>query len=147
MMRTIRVLSLAACLTGMVAAATLSAAEVKWPGKLVEGKGYRNLTVEEFDALRGNTNFVLLDVRTPKEFADGHIPGATNIDWSGADFEKKVATLDKTKMFLVSCRSGRRSAAACELMAGKLKFAQCYNLEGGFLAWDKAKKPVQKSHE
>ena len=100
--------------------------------------------VEEFDKLRADKKNVVLDVRTAKEFATGHMAGAVNIDWNGPDFEKQAAALDKSKTYLVHCAAGGRSAKACALMNSKLKFPSCYNLEGGMRAWEKAGKPVEK---
>ena len=109
----------------------------------VESKSYKNVGVEEFDKLRMNKTNVVLDVRTPKEFSDGHIPGAINIDWNGPDFEKKALALDKTKTYLVHCAAGVRSAKASERLA-KLNFTSVINLEPGFNAWAKASKPIEK---
>lgn len=106
-------------------------------------KTYKDVTVEQFDKLRSNTNAVLLDVRTPEEFAAGHIPGAKNIDVNGLDFEKKVDHLDKSKTYLVNCASGARSARAC-MKLSKLDFPKCYNLQGGIHAWEKAGKPIER---
>lgn len=107
-------------------------------------KGFKDIGVEEFDQLRNRPDTVVLDVRTPKEFEAGHIPGAINIDWNAtADFNKKIATLDKSKIYLVHCAVGGRSAKAGEKMAG-LKFNQVYNLVGGFNNWAKAGKPTEK---
>lgn len=97
----------------------------------------KNISVEEFEKLRGDKKNVVLDVRTPKEFAAGHVPGAVNIDVNAPDFEKKLATLDPNKTYLVHCRSGNRSAKACEIL-GKLKFGQLYHFDGGMRAWEKA---------
>ena len=108
-----------------------------------ETKGYRNIGVEEFDKLRAVKQNRVLDVRTAKEFATGHMPDATNIDINSADFQQKVSALDKTKTYLVHCAGGIRSARACSQMSG-LSFSNLYNLEGGFRAWEKAGKPVQK---
>jgi rhodanese-related sulfurtransferase len=105
--------------------------------------GFKNITVEEFDKLRTQPNVMVLDVRTPKEFAAGHIPGATNIDWIAADFPNKVAGLDKSKTWLVHCAAGVRSGKAQDKMAA-LKFTNVFNLPGGFKAWEKAGKPVEK---
>jgi rhodanese-related sulfurtransferase len=104
---------------------------------------FKNASVEQFDKLRSNTNNVVLDVRTKKEFESGHIPGAINIDWNGPDFEKQVSSLDRSKTYLVHCAAGVRSSKACNAMA-KLKFTNCVNLETGFKAWEKAGKPVAK---
>src|SRR5688500_20152176 len=91
---------------------------------------FKNIGVEQFDRLRQQTNTVVLDVRTPKEFAAGHIPGATNIDWNGADFANRAAALDKSKTYLVHCAVGGRSAKASDKMAA-IQFTNVYNLEGG----------------
>ena len=104
---------------------------------------FKNVGVEEFDKLRKQTNTIVLDVRTPKEFVAGHIPGATNIDWYASDFEKKVSGLDKSKTYLVHCAAGRRSASASEKLT-TLRFTNVYNLGGGMKEWEKAAKQVQK---
>ena len=108
-----------------------------------EAKAYKNASVDEFDKLRSDKKNVVLDVRTPKEFATSHIPGAVNIDWNGPDFEKKVGELDKRKTYLVHCAAGGRSAKASEKLT-RLNFKSVYNLEGGMKAWEKAGKPVEK---
>jgi len=100
-------------------------------------KKVRNVGVAEFEKLRVDKKNVVLDVRTSPEFAAGHIPGATNLDVNSADFEQKVAGLDKSKSYLVHCGAGVRSARACDKMS-KLDFSKLYNLEGGFKAWEKA---------
>jgi rhodanese-related sulfurtransferase len=104
---------------------------------------FKNIGVDQFDKLRQQTNAVVLDVRTPKEFAAGHIPGAVNIDWNGADFASKAAALDKSKTYLVHCAVGGRSAKASDKMTA-IQFTNVYNLEGGMKAWENAGKPVEK---
>jgi rhodanese-related sulfurtransferase len=59
----------------------------------------------------------VIDVRTPAEYAAGHIAGARNIDVEGAEFASTISTLDKGAAYLVYCHSGRRSAMAAEQMA------------------------------
>ena len=127
-------------LAALLCLATTFAADPKSPA----AQGVKNVGVEEFDKLRADKKNVVLDVRTAREFASGHIAGAVNIDWNGPDFEKQVAGLDKSKTYLVHCAAGGRSAKACALMNDKLKFQNCYNLEGGMKAWEKAGKPVEK---
>lgn len=109
-----------------------------------DAPAYKNVGVEEFDKLRADKKAVVLDVRTKKEFDAGHLPGAVNLDWNGPDFAKKAAELDKGKTYLVHCAAGGRSAKACDLMSGKLQFTNCVNLTGGFRAWEKAGKTVEK---
>jgi len=108
-----------------------------------EAKSFKNADVAEFDKLRADKKNIVLDVRTKKEFDAGHIPGAVNIDVNAPDFEEKVARLDKGQTYLVHCGAGVRSVKACEKM-GKLEFPKLVNLEGGFKAWEKAGKPVEK---
>lgn len=139
-------IALAALVAGFVCGMMANAQDSDGPppGKSVPGKRYKNVGVADFDKFRADTNSVVLDVRTPKEFAAGHVPGAVHIDWYAADFDQKVGELDKGKTYLVHCAAGGRSAKACEKMTGKLGFAACYNLEGGFKAWERTGKPVQK---
>jgi rhodanese-related sulfurtransferase len=86
---------------------------------------------------------VILDVRTAKEYSAGPLPAALNLDVTAADFEEKAAALDKSKVYLMQCASGVRSARACEKLV-RLDFPKVYNLPGGFRAWVKAGKPVEK---
>ena len=62
--------------------------------------------------LTKQTNIIVLDVRTPKEFAAGHLAGATNLDFYAPNFEQKLSALDKDKSYLVHCAVGGRSAKA-----------------------------------
>lgn len=61
---------------------------------------------------------VILDVRTPEEFVEGHLAGAQNIDVSADDFDERVTQLDTDAQVVVYCRSGNRSAEAVERMEG-----------------------------
>jgi rhodanese-related sulfurtransferase len=96
-----------------------------------------NLTQEDWvSQFEADTNSVLLDVRTEAECNDGIIPNAINIDiYEGQAFIDKLEALDKSKNYYVYCRSGARSAKACEVM-NDLGFENAYNLLGGFLEWD-----------
>ena len=105
-------------------------------------KGYKNLSVEEFQKrLEEDGAVQLLDVRTPQEFVEGHIPGAINIDWKAEGFlEAASVNLDPARPVLVYCRSGRRSAEAASALQ-RTGF-QVTNLLGGITAWKEAGKPV-----
>ena len=59
----------------------------------------------------------VVDVRTPSEFAAGHVTDALNIDVGSEDFEAKVGALDKGRTYVVYCRTGSRAAQAIETMA------------------------------
>ena len=85
----------------------------------------------------------VIDVRTPAEFASGHIAGAVNIDEEG-DFAAGIAHLDKSKTYAVYCHSGRRSGLATTAMADA-GFTSIYNLDGGLMAWQQAGGPLTTS--
>lgn len=61
-------------------------------------------------------NVVLLDVRTPAEFATGHLKGAQNIDFRAPGFSDKVSKLDKSKTYVLYCASGNRSGQTTVIM-------------------------------
>jgi rhodanese-related sulfurtransferase len=84
---------------------------------------------------------VLLDVRTPGEFTTGTIKGSRNLDFNSPDFEEQIAKLDKSKTYLVYCRSGNRSGQALPMLE-KLKLSKLYHLDGGIKAWKGAGNPV-----
>jgi L-ascorbate metabolism protein UlaG (beta-lactamase superfamily)/rhodanese-related sulfurtransferase len=109
---------------------------------LIGCKGYSNLTLDAFEAmLNDDKTAQLVDVRTPDEYAEGHLPGAVNIDWYADDFlEKAQSLLELSHPVLVYCRSGKRSAEAASKL-GKAGF-EVSNLQGGYLAWTEAGKPV-----
>jgi phage shock protein E len=95
------------------------------------------LDAEAFAAALKIPGTTVLDVRTPAEFAEGHLPGAVNIDISSPDFATQVAALDPTAPYAVYCRSGNRSATALATMAG-IGFTGAYHLGGGIGAWQGA---------
>jgi rhodanese-related sulfurtransferase len=105
----------------------------------------KNVTPEEaYRLLSLSSKWVhIIDVRTPQEYAEGHLAGAENIDFNSADFKEKVAKLDKNIPYIVYCRSGSRSAAASKIMA-ELGFSEIYNMTGGFTDWQAAGFPVAK---
>jgi rhodanese-related sulfurtransferase len=91
---------------------------------------------------RANANFVVLDIRTPAEFAAGHLAGAVNVDFKAPDFQSEVAKLDRAKTYLVYCRTGRRSTLALPILE-RLGFTYVYHLAGGIVAWQREGFPVE----
>lgn len=87
----------------------------------------RTMTPAEFAARRNEA--VVLDVRTPAEYASGHVEGALNIDLQSRDFADRVRTLDPEQTYLLYCRSGNRSGRAAEIMAS-MGFRDVYNAGG-----------------
>lgn len=76
----------------------------------------------------------LVDVRTPAEYADGHLANAVNLDWLGGQLEEHMADIDKSAPVLLYCASGKRSAAAREAML-EAGFSDVHDLAGGIRAW------------
>ncbi len=95
------------------------------------------------DKVNTATGATLIDVRTPEEYAAGHLANARNIDWNGGHFEHMVMDLDKSKPVLVYCLKGGRSASAASKMRS-MGFKEVYELEGGIEKWEAAKLPVVK---
>ena len=95
------------------------------------------------ERVKADTSAIILDVRQPEEFAEGHLAQAINLDWLNQTvFINGLAKLNKQKTYYVYCRSGRRSQAA----AGKLKAEgfQVIDLKGGYLHWVEVGMPVVK---
>jgi rhodanese-related sulfurtransferase len=83
----------------------------------------------------------IIDVRTPEEFAEGHLEGAVNMNVQGADFAAQISSLDPAGLYAVYCRSGNRSQAAVAAMAdGGL--SGIFELETGIVGWQEAGLPV-----
>ncbi|MBM6399334.1 rhodanese-like domain-containing protein [Phycicoccus sp. MQZ13P-5] len=95
------------------------------------------LAPADFAAALKRPGTTLLDVRTPAEFAGGHLPGAVNLDVSAPDFATRLAALDPAAPYAVYCHSGNRSGAAVAEMSAA-GFADAYDLEGGIGAWQDA---------
>lgn len=108
---------------------------------------FKDVTPQEAYSLiqenKTNPNFIILDVRTPREFAGGHIEGAVNIDYNAPTFKDDVNGLDKTKMYLVYCRTSRRSRGAFDLMKA-LEFQEVYHMLGGIVGWTSEGLPTAK---
>jgi phage shock protein E len=103
----------------------------------------KNVDVAKFEQLCAGTNVVVLDVRTPSEYFEGHLTNSILLDYRSPEFAEQVAKLDKSKQYLVHCAGGNRSARACAKME-TLGFTNLVNLEGGYGAWKEAGKPVTK---
>ena len=92
------------------------------------------MTASDFSTALNQPGTIVLDVRTPAEYASGHLPQAQNIDIEGSDFATRIATLDKNATYAVYCRSGNRSGVALEQMTAA-DFTHIYDLAGGIGAW------------
>jgi rhodanese-related sulfurtransferase len=89
----------------------------------------------------GNDSFVVLDVRTPAEFSEGHVANAVNIDVNASSFRSSVAGESRTDTYLVYCRSGNRSLQAIGIMK-ELGFQKIYHMAKGIQDWISAGFPT-----
>ncbi len=102
----------------------------------------RDVTPEEAaKLLQENPKILVLDVRTPEEFAKGHLPGAKNVDFLAGDVKKEAPKLDPATPVIVHCAAGGRSAQSLPLLKNQ---QVVYHLKDGFKGWEKAGQPVEK---
>jgi rhodanese-related sulfurtransferase len=100
-----------------------------------------NLNVSEFSQKITEPDVIILDVRTPEEFAGGHIQGALNIDFNSGDFANEITRLNPSENYAIYCRSGSRSGQAASIMH-KAGFHDVSNLNGGVIDWTNAGLPL-----
>ncbi|CAN5530012.1 hypothetical protein BH10BAC5_BH10BAC5_04940 [soil metagenome] len=98
----------------------------------------KTINAEEFNKIAKSGYITILDVRTPQEYAEGHIKDAVNIDFYDPNFKNSLAKLDKNKTYLVYCRSGNRSVKASKIL-NDLEVHSIYNLKGGIEDWKSSK--------
>jgi len=107
----------------------------------------RKVTPEEASELirerDTDPDFIILDVRRPKDYAGGHIEGAVNINFSGEDFRKSIEALERKRAYLIYCYSGKTSAKTLGIMRG-LGFREVYDMTGGIRAWREKDLPIVK---
>ena len=90
---------------------------------------------------KGNPDFIIIDVRTPEEYARERIKGAVNIDIRGDTFGEEVGKLPREKVYLLYCRTASRSARAFEKFQ-ELGFREVYHMLWGIVGWKEAGLPV-----
>ena len=97
-----------------------------------------DISVDETLRLWQNKEAIVIDVRTPGEYQEGHIPGVANIPLD--ELEKRIGEVPKDKKVVLICRTGNRSAQGTKLLRGK-GFTNVYNSTAGMSSW---KGPVEK---
>jgi rhodanese-related sulfurtransferase len=111
------------------------------------GSPVTNVTVGKAQKLikerAGKADFVILDVRTPGEFAEGHIKGAVNLDVQSPAFEKGLRALDRKKSYLVYCRTGNRSRQAILAMETQ-GFRSIFHMNEGIVMWKQQNFPLAR---
>ena len=105
----------------------------------------RDISVQDAAALLQNPpqGLVILDVRTPAEFREGHLPGAVNMDYFGGPFETQVQSLPKTAPVLLYCRTGNRSGSAYDVMT-KAGIGNILHMNEGITKWQQLGLPQEK---
>lgn len=105
--------------------------------------GVRLVAAREGASIQANPpdELVILDVRTPEEFAEGHLEGATMIDFYRDDFADQIAGLDPDVPYLIYCRSGNRSGQTAALMT-ELGFSDVADVDGGIVSWSEGGLPI-----
>ena len=148
MLKRVMILTLLVSLViGAVGVSGCVRSEVGTPSRETPARIFENVNPQETFALiqsnRDNPDFVIIDVRTPKELADGYIENVLNIDFYSETFRDELDKLDKDKTYLIYCRSGNRSGKALDIMA-ELNFTEAYNMLGGIIEWNAEGLPTVK---
>lgn len=106
-------------------------------------ENFKSLTINEFSTFIAQPNVQLVDVRTPAEYAEGHIANSSNIDVMSQDFAQVAdSTLVKDQPVALYCRSGKRSKHAAEILSSK--GYHVVELDNGFIGWASDGKPIVK---
>lgn len=100
-----------------------------------------SISTEQMLALVKFYEVQLIDVRTPAEFAEGHLKNAKNIDFYSPDFDLQIEALDKSIPVILYCKSGRRSAKCASKLNAK-GFTSIYDLDGGIQLWKIEKRQI-----
>jgi len=135
----------------LLIAAALAGLVFEWQGGMegvaADMADKENVTPAEAARLmkenEANPEFVVLDVRTPEEYRDGHLAGAVMIDFRSKGFKEELQTLDRGKTYLVYCRTGHRSGSAIPVME-EMGFRKIYHLSDGIRGWKKEGFPTTK---
>ena len=123
-------------IASMLAFALYSCSGQAQPGTLLPPHDFKK-------QIENSANPIIVDVRTPEEYSEGHLAASVNIDWDGDNFDQQIQTLDKNASVFVYCYGGGRSSGAAKEMR-KQGFKNVYDLKGGFAAWKKAGLPEVK---
>lgn len=97
----------------------------------------KDVTVQEAAEMIKDDDIVIIDVRTAYEYSEDHLPDAINIDLYADDMRDQVSKLDKSKKYLLYCKSGQRSQIASNIFI-ELGIEKVYSLMGGIQAWKSA---------
>lgn len=98
----------------------------------------KTINVNEFKTMIDKENPLIIDIRTPEEYNEGHIEDAININFYESNFFEEIKKIETDQNILIYCRSGHRSGLAMKGLKGEMT-TNLYDLEGGILSWEEAK--------
>jgi rhodanese-related sulfurtransferase len=124
------------CIASLLSLVCYSCSSHAQPGTLLPPAEFKK-------KVESSSQPIIVDVRTPEEYSEGHLPDAVNMDWDGDHFDQQIQSLDKHASVFVYCYGGGRSSGAAKEMR-KQGFKNVYDLKGGFSAWKKAGLPEVK---
>ncbi|MCB0819288.1 MAG: rhodanese-like domain-containing protein [Bacteroidetes bacterium] len=101
----------------------------------------QRLNPDEFEKKSANEQTIIVDIRTPQEFAAGHLKNAININFYSPDFVSSIEKAGKNKNVLIYCASGNRSGQALQKLKNN-SFNSLADLQGGISAWNAAGKQI-----
>lgn len=133
-------------IVGLVVLEQMSSAPVGGEGERAvasEPAGtFGSVSPERFAALAAAEEVTVIDIRTPEEIAAGKVtPDALELDYYAADFDERLAALDRDARYAIYCRSGSRTGATLERMRA-LGFENVVDLAGGKQAWERSGRPL-----
>lgn len=110
----------------------------------INQKQISTMNAPDFQNYLESESAVIIDVRTPEEFASGHIENSINIDFYSPEFYARISALDPNQEYAIYCRSGNRSSEALRMM-DELDFTKVTELTGGMLAWERSDLKICKA--
>lgn len=102
----------------------------------------KNITATEAaEMIAKDKTIIVIDIRTKEEFNSGHISGALSFDYYSQAFRSQIDSLDKTKSYIIYCRSGNRSGKAMALFE-EFGFREVYNIADGIIGLNAINYPL-----
>ena len=105
---------------------------------------YEEVSCADFESkIKSASDYILVDVRTPKEYRNGHMNNAVNVSYFHSWFSDSIKKLDHSKTIYMYCQTQHRSPLASRKMK-KMGFKKIIDLKGGFMKWENNQMPIVK---
>lgn len=105
---------------------------------------YEEMNCADFETkINSDSGYILVDVRTPKEYRNGHMKNAVNVSYFNSWFTDSIKKLDRNKTIYMYCQTQHRSPLASRKMK-KMGFKKIIDLKGGFMKWENKQMPIVK---